>query len=269
MAMRAIGNGTVTALKIKILEKQDHYILFIRLGAEYFHYIIYSAFDEGNIQEVTWKSDVSLSMTANLKRFLYEKSDINKPFKQVNVFIEGCRYITVPIELFDDEQAETLFYQSLPPCENETVRYNIIQSLNVVVIFGMDTNAYNLLSSSYPDAKFLSQMCPFIEYFSVKSHQGNNKKMYLNLHDDAIDIFCFDHGKLLLVNSYSCRETSDRIYFILYAWQQVKFSQDQDEIWLLGNVPGREELTQEVDKYIRHRYILNKSVEDEINTFWK
>ena len=50
------------------------------------------------------------------------------------------RFTIVPLELFEEEQAELLFYHNHQKRENEMVVYNILQKNNVAVIF--DKNSF-------------------------------------------------------------------------------------------------------------------------------
>ena len=108
------------------------------------------------------------------------------------------RFTPVPSELFDDAQTETLFYHNHPKKENETVLYNVLPRNNITIIFGMDKSAYLFLKEQYPEARFYSQASPLSEYFSIKSRLGNSKKMYVSLRKNAIDLFCYERGHLLL-----------------------------------------------------------------------
>jgi glutaredoxin-related protein len=250
------------------LNEQNQNILSIRLSIDKFKYTTFDPFQENIATIADWELNPSLSLTANLKKFLHEEDDFNN-YKQVNVMLESSRYITVPIELFDDEQTELLFYHNITKHENEIILYNILQSINSVVIYSLDTSAHHLLITKYPEVKFYVHVSPLLEYFSAKSHQGNNRKMYVNLRNEAIDIFCLDHGRLLLANSYDCREIADRIYYILYIWKQLNLDQERDEILFYGNMPEKDMLIAQADKYIRHHYILNQSVEATIKSLCK
>ena len=48
------------------------------------------------------------------------------------------RFTLIPLELFEDDQSEMVFYHNHTPKENETIKYNILKKNNAVVIFGMD-----------------------------------------------------------------------------------------------------------------------------------
>ncbi|WP_347026894.1 DUF3822 family protein, partial [Bacteroides ovatus] len=128
---------------------------------------------------------------------------------------------------------------------------------NAVVIFGMDKSTCQFLSDQYPEARFYSQAAPLAEYFSAKSRLGNSKKIYASIRRDAIDFFCYERGHLLLANSFECRKTGDRIYYLLYLWKQLNFDQERDELHLTGAFYDKEKLMQELRKYIQQVFIMN------------
>ena len=89
------------------------------------------------------------------------------------------RFTMIPLELFEEEQAELLFYHNHQKRENETVIYNILKKNNVVVIFGIDKSTYAFLNEQYPEARFYSQSTPLIEYFSIKADSEIVRKCML------------------------------------------------------------------------------------------
>lgn len=161
------------------------------------------------------------------------------------------------LEFFEDEQTEIIFYHNHPKRENETVQYNILHKSSTVVLFGMDKSACSFLREQYPDVKFYSQASPFIEFFSSKSRLGNNRKMYAHLRKDAVDVYGYERGRLLLANSFECRSTPDRVYYLLYIWKQLGFEQERDELHLTGDLNDKELLLPELRKFIRQVFIMN------------
>ena len=156
------------------------------------------------------------------------------------------RFTLVPLEFFEDEQTETLFYHNHPKRENEIVQYNILRKNNAVVLFSMDKSARSFLCEQYPDVRFYSQASSFIEHFSSKSRLGNSRKMYVHLRKDAADLYCYDRNHLLLANSFECKQTADRIYYLLYIWKQLGFEQERDEMHLTGELSDKEALLSEL-----------------------
>ena len=55
--------------------------------------------------------------------------------------------------------------------------------------------------------------------------------------------------------------THDALYFLLYVWKQLMLDSEQDEMHLVGDIPDRELLTEELKKYIQKAYIINPSAD--------
>ena len=81
--------------------------------------------------------------------------------------------------------------------------------------------------------------------------------MYAHLRKDAVDVYGYERGRLLLANSFECRTTPDRIYYLLYIWKQLGFEQERDELHLTGDLNDKELLLPELRKFIRQVFIMN------------
>lgn len=244
--------------------KSKQYTLSIRLSTDGFSFSIYNPIYDDSLSIIEKEIDTSLSLTANLKTVFHELDFLNHPYKRVNIMMASKRYTIVPLDLFEKEQAELLFYHNHQKKENETVLYNILKKNNIVVIFSMDKSAHTLLNELYPEALFYSQSTPFIDYFSVKSRLGNSKKMYASIRKEGIDIYCFERGHLLLANSFECTHTEDRIYYLLYAWKQLEFNQERDELHLTGTLSDKDALMGELKKFILQVFIMNPATNIDI-----
>lgn len=237
--------------------KSKQYTLSIRLSTDGFSFSVLNPLEENGYTTYKYSINEGLSLTANLKQAFKEIEWLNLPYRRINILIASKRFTLVPLEYFEDEQAEAIFYHNFPTQENEIIRYNILHRNDTVIVFGMDKSAYTFLRDQYPQAKFYSQASTFIEFFSSKSRLGNNQKMYVNLQEKATDVYTFERNRLLLANSFSCKEVSDCIYYILYIWKQLGFDQERDELHLTGLLASKEPLLKELRKYIRQVFITN------------
>lgn len=237
--------------------KSEQYTLSIRLSTDGFSFSTYNPIYDSSPSFFEKKVETSLSLTANLKQAFRELDFLNHTYKRVNILMADNRFTLVPLELFEDDQSEMIFYYNHTGRENETVKYNILKKNNAVVIFGMDKSTCQFISTQYPEAKFYSHAAPLIEYFSAKSRLGNSKKIYASIRYDAVDTFCYERGRLILANSFECHQTDDQIYYLLYLWKQLNFDQERDELHLTGVFDDKEKLVQELRKYIQQVFIMN------------
>ena len=66
-----------------------------------------------------------------------------------------------------------------------------------------------------------------------------------------MEVFALDKGKLLLINSFNSKQTSDHIYYLLYVWQQLGYSQEKDSLYLAGEVKSKDVLLAELKRFLR------------------
>ena len=138
--------------------KSKQYTLSIRLSTDGFSFSIYNPIHDDSLSIIEKEINASSSLTANLKTLFHESDFLNHPYKRVNIMMAGKRFTIAPLELFEEEQAELLFYHNHQKKENETVLYNILRKNNVAVIFGIDKSAQTFLNEQYPEARFYSNL---------------------------------------------------------------------------------------------------------------
>lgn len=237
--------------------KSEQYTLSIRLSTDGFSFSVFNPLSDGDSSFHDRKIDDSLSLTANLKQMFREVEWLSRPYRRINILMADKRFTFIPLEFFEDEQAETVFYHNHPKRENELIHYNILHKNNIVVLFGMDKSACTFLCEQHPNLKFYSQSSSFITFFATRSRLGNNRKMYAHLRKEAIDVYSYERGHLLLANSFKCNTTPDRVYYLLYLWKRLAFEQERDELHLTGILPDKEQLLPELRKFIRQVFIMN------------
>lgn len=231
--------------------KSDQYSLSIRLSADGFSFSLYNPHDEGYLFYEPYSVNIAYSLTANVKEMLNSSEVFKHTYKRVYIMYDTTRVTPVPFELFEDDEMEDLFYSNFPKVDNETVFCNILEKSNIVLLFGIDKHAYQLLNEQFPNAKYFATVSPLTEYFQKKS-KTNNKRLYAYLQKNGINVFAFDNGRPVLINSFSCEKFEDRIYYLLYIWKQLGFDAEIDELYMVGNIAEKDKLTDELKKYTRN-----------------
>lgn len=230
--------------------KSEQYSLSIRLSTDGFSFSVYCPMAETEFYFREYPINTLRSMVANVKAFLHEVTEFDYKFRQTDILIHGANYTTLPLEAYEDEVDESVYYSNVSRRNNEIVLCNILSRSNVVVLFGMDKLIHLYLSEKFPGARFFASVSPQLEYLIATSRVGNSSKVYANLHPTSMDVLAFDRGKLLLVNSYDTPSIADRMYYLTNVWQTLGFNQEMDELWLAG-IDERKILADEMMKYVR------------------
>ena len=241
--------------------KSEQYTLSIRLSADGFSFSIHSPQSESDFFFANYSVNTSYSMTANFKKMIQTTEELKHTYGQTNILIDTQRFTPVPFDLFEDEQTEELFYQNFQRRDNETVLCNILGKSNIALIFGLDKHTHQLINEVFPHARIFASSSPLSEYFYTQSRDSKNRKLYVLFHPNRMEVFAFNKGKLLLINSFNSQQTSDHIYYLLYVWQQLGYSQEKDQLYLTGEVKSKDTLLIELKRFLRQVEVLpNQSI---------
>ncbi len=230
--------------------QSGQYILSIRLSADGFSFSVFNPNLGDEPYYRVFKVNTLHSLAANVKQFLQETPELHHPYKRVEILYKTSRYTAVPLQWYEDDMAETLFYQNLPKQNNENVLRNILHGTNIVILFSMDKLSHLYLSEHFPQARFLVSVSPQVECLLTRA-RTENKRLYVNLSTTEMEVCCLQAGKLLLLNTYRAMAHEDRLYYLLQIWRDLGLSQTSDELCLVGNEKIVEELRNYFSHYIR------------------
>ena len=146
--------------------KSTQYTLSIRLSADGFSFTIHHPQSE-DIHFMTYPTNPSYSMTANIKKMLAVMEELKYPYQSINILIDTPRFILVPFDIFEDEQTETFFHLHFSPKENETILCNILGKSNVAIL----SEWTNMLINFWPSK------CPTHEFTLVSVHYWNISRL--------------------------------------------------------------------------------------------
>lgn len=245
------------------LSKSKEYTLSIRLSSDGFSFSVINPQKKSDFMFSQFEISATTSVSANLKRWLTETKELNLEYKKVYVIFDSPRFMAVPLPLYQEENKEKIFYYNYSNTSNEKVLSNTITDDNVVILFGVDKYCNQIVHEHFSNASVFCSVTPLLKYYFSKGHLGINKKIFVQLSEHDITLFCFDNEKLLLMNSYSCKQIPDRAYYILYAWNNIGGDIENDEIILNGNIKDKDSLQKELKRFVPGVYSL--SVKSEFN----
>ncbi len=250
-------------------DHSEQYTLSIRLSTDGFSFSAYNPLSDHSFYYSPYKINRSLSMVANLKEMLRQNEPLKLPYKRIRIYTAENNYMPVPAELFKEEEAETFYLQGNSKDERKLILHNTLPKANIVMLYSLDKAVHQFLKEQYPNATFYSIASPLTAYLAEKSYLGNSRKLYAYMHGKVVTVFGFDRGKLLLLNSFLCKQTDDYVYYLLYVWKQLELDQNRDELHLTGNIPSKEILVHNLRKYLRQVYIINPTAEFNRSEFSK
>lgn len=241
--------------------------LLIRLATDGFSFAIRHSSDEGMPMVHPYAIDETLSMTANLKQFVKEQQWHAQSFQRVEAVAVTERFTLMPLEHFEDEQAELFFNYNLSPRDNEEVGYNILSASNVVILYGYDRSAARWLKEQIGPVHLQAEASLLIEQFAARQRRESAQALYAHIGNNGLGLYAFHGDKLLLANTQCCNSASDRLYYLIYLWKQLSFDAEQDMLYLCGERRHIDPLVGQLHKYIRHVHPMDSGHTLDFNYF--
>ena len=243
-------------------QKTNKRILTIRVAK---NTLSFSMTDPANIAEpVTFEPFVvksGISMAANMREALKNR--------QQTTDIGSCRLLIdskvlmVPVERFQENEAETLYRHAYPMSEqNSMVYFNILPELNAVSVFCLNKDLRMVIKDNFGDSvRVIHVMSPVWRHLHQRSFTDHRNKLYGYFHDKQLEIFSYQQNRFKFCNSFETSRAHDSLYFLLYVWKQLNLQPEHDELHIVGDIPEKDWLLQELRKYLRNAYAINPTAE--------
>ncbi len=159
----------------------------------------------------------------------------------------------LPLEDFRSSDVHALYKLNFPRSEtkNSEEHYEIVPSLEAVVLFSLDEQIRETVVSLYPEAQLRSRQSLLLEdaLEHVRHTRGNARQCHAYVEEDSLLLCIFQQKKLLFVCSYEARYDADRLYYLLSAWKSLQMDTTKDHCHLHG---ASDTLQVDVERFIKN-----------------
>ena len=199
-----------------------------------------------------------MSLPANLREAYKTEKLLQRPTKKAQVLVDS-NALLIPIEEYHEDDNDTLYYHCFPETEGCVVVSNVLAQLNAVALFAVNRDLKLVVDDHYPDVRYTLLMRPVWDYLRIRSMVGNRRKLYAYYHDSVLELFSIERNRFIFSNRYETRHAKDLTYFILFVWKQLALDQQRDELFLVGDLPDKDELLATLRKYVQVVCVINPS----------
>lgn len=237
------------------LGQSEKYVLSIRIKPNGFMFAISEpgAGKSYCLRETTFSANDNLQ--SNIQRIIFDLNFLTQEFKQTNVIVVSSTYEMVPADYLETKEKEQL-YNFTNTEKAEQILSGLIGKQDIVTLFNIEKEIYEFLCRNLWSPHFYHHTNLLISLFENKGKAANKaSRMYLNFHDNFMDIFCFSSSKLIHSLTYENEPATNQIYFVLKLWEKCGFNQLEDFIYIMGKPD--ELIIIRLQEYIKHIERLN------------
>lgn len=186
-----------------------------------------------------------------VKKHLGENHLAGYQYKNVIVLWATQRSTLIPSALFEPSEAETYFRFNHGAGTDEKVLTDKLNTAEVFNVFAVPEGLEE--NMNFTTFRIRHHASAFIESMMVFSkHNMLPKQVFINVHATFFDMLVTENGVLLFYNSFAYKTAEDFIYFVLFVYEQLKLSPENNGIILSGGIMKNSGLYDLLYKYVRN-----------------
>lgn len=226
--------------------------LLIHIGTSKLQYAIIDkvrdelkAVAEYELPEISNQTDLLFA----IKNLPENKKEFKYPFNKIRVSIDSYKFTFIPEELYESEQ-EQEYSKFINPAASDFILTNRIRSAKIRNIFTIDTNFNAGLNQIFHKPRIYSQATPFIEGIKNINPNRNGACLFIDFHDDHIQIAFLKKSDLEFYNILECINADEFNYFLLSTIDALNLDIEKCNLIISGNVQAEnDEYYQRILKY--------------------
>ncbi|MGA1976732.1 MAG: DUF3822 family protein [Bacteroidales bacterium] len=189
--------------------------------------------------------------SADISDFIGRDDFLLKKYKEVNLVIPSSKFTLVPSPLFDPGRKEEYFTFNLIRAENEEILFNKIANPDAYSVFSVPGAILDSVRKFYPSVYPLHHTKPLLSQLSHQSRSLAGNYVHVHVEREFFNLFLFEHGNLDFSNTFSYRNISDILYYVLNTFKSRGLSHDET-IYFSGQTEKFDDLYSNLALYIKN-----------------
>jgi hypothetical protein len=172
--------------------------------------------------------------------------------QSIRLVHQSAWYTVVPKDLFDPSRGLDYLKFNTRLLDNDLVAYDVIEALDLVVVYLPFTNVNNWFFERFGSFTFEHSVSVLLRHFLAQNSPQNTAQAMIYLHHNQFDLIVWQGKKLLMSNTYNFQAPQDVLYYVLFGFEQFDLNPEQVPVYLAGAAFEQEPLFELLFKYVRH-----------------
>lgn len=202
------------------------------------------AFHHYPFKDVVLFEDLLSQIQSVLKR----DALLHKQAEVVRIIHTGRNSTLLPDEFTKPESLKKILNFNQPIDELDEIHLNKIDGCELSLVFSVHHYITSLFTGRYENITYFNQATPLLHHVLKKPRKGT--EVFIQLNTEFFDIVIMKSGELKLYNSFLYVDSTDLIYFILYACKQLKVDPKRAAFHFIGDFSKKLQLYNELESYL-------------------
>jgi hypothetical protein len=182
---------------------------------------------------------------------LLSKDDfLTRRYKKVNLVVPSRKFTLVPAPLYDPGKKDEYFRFNHTLEEGNIVMVNKVIDPDAFIVFSVSKPTIGILNNFYPGIYPYHHIKLLLDHTSACRKSVNGNYIHIHVERDFFNLIVFKDNLLEFCNSFSYRNISDMLYYVLNVFKKLDIKQEET-IYLSGLTEKYDDLSSTFSLYIR------------------
>lgn len=232
------------------INSTENYELGINAGPDGFSFCLLDTLRNKFVLIRSFEPDDNKYYNSEIISEIIQKDDfLTKPYRKVRIITPSQKFTLVPSPLYDPAKKDEYFTfnQRLEP--GRKIFSNRIQDPDSFVIFSVQEAMHELFTEVYPGVDPCIHIVPLFDHISHARKSVSGNYIHIHVERDYFNLIIFS-SKLEFCNTFSYRNISDILYFVMNVFNKLAIRQEQT-VFFSGLTEKYDELSSNFSIYVR------------------
>lgn len=237
--------------------------LTIRAGQGTLSFLVKAV--DGTFSFIPYEVKSEMSLAANLREAFKTLPELTDGVENTTLMV-STPIVLLPQEEFDtideDLDIEAVYSSVMTGHKGEEKIVKQMSTLNAMGIFTINSDLHMVVTDNCPNVEVCNVMYPIWKHLYNRYYQsGQHRKLFAYFHDKTVDVCQFERGRVRFANSFDATHAHDALYYILFVWKQLGMNQEEDDLFVIGDMPHEKWLRGRLQSYVTRLYDINPSAD--------
>lgn len=184
-------------------------------------------------------------------------------FLKTTFLIRNQGSTIIPFSIYDENYKASYMLYNNPNEAGYIINSDILSSLNIVNLYNLQISLKEAINTYNSNAQILHSSTSLIKgLFSMFKNKINETSAFIHIGQTYFDMVVISQqGELLFYNSFKFKNADDLVYYVLFAFEQLKLKPVASPLYLLGEIEIDSQIFERLYKYIGKIYFLERNNE--------
>jgi Protein of unknown function (DUF3822) len=148
-----------------------------------------------------------------------------------------------------------------PSPASEIIKTETITNEDFVNVYVLKLDLQRFLQKTFPNHQLKHTLTNLVELYHAHAEMIGGKKLYLNFHQNNLQITHFDEGKFVFSNNFTFQTSNDAAYYTMLVINQLKLNPETIKVYLSGHINKEAELYNTIFRYLKEVHFLDSTTE--------